>query len=73
MESYINEFDEHRKWNVITWLFGSSVSLQSNFGMSEGNLVGITGQKGKCSMGSLVNRDKSGRYRVERKGNFQLT
>jgi hypothetical protein len=46
IESSIKEFDEHHKWKVITWLFGSSPGLLSNFGISEGSLVGITGQKG---------------------------
>ena len=73
MESSINEFDEHHKWNVITWLFGYSLGLSSNLGMSENNLAGITGQKGKCKIRSFINRDKSGRSRVARKGNCQLT
>jgi hypothetical protein len=64
IESSINEFDEHHKWNVITWLFGSSPGLPSNLWTLKGNLVGITGQKRKCSIGSLVNRDKYGRSRV---------
>jgi hypothetical protein len=46
IESSIKEFDEHHKWKFITWLFGSSPGLPSNFGISEGNLAGITGQKG---------------------------
>jgi hypothetical protein len=73
IESSIKEFDEHHKWKVITWLFGSSPGLPSNFGISEGNLAGIPGQKGECSIGSLVNRYKSGRSRVARKGNWRLT
>ena len=48
MESSIKEMDEHQRWKVMTWLFGSSPSLPSNFGMSNGNLVGITGQWGEC-------------------------
>jgi hypothetical protein len=55
IELSIKEFDEHHKWKVITWLFGSSLGLPSNFGLSEGNLVGIIGQKGECSIGLLVN------------------
>jgi hypothetical protein len=73
IESSINEIDEHHKWNAITWFFGSSLGLSSNLGISDGNLARITGQKGKCNMGSFVNRDKSGRSRVARKGNCQLT
>jgi hypothetical protein len=40
----MREFDEHHKWKVITWLFGSSPDFPSNFEISEGILVGITGQ-----------------------------
>jgi hypothetical protein len=36
----------------------------SNFGISEGNLVGMIGQKGECNMGSLVNLDRSDRSKV---------
>jgi hypothetical protein len=43
MESSIKELDEHQMWKVMTWLFGSSPDLPSNFGMSDGNLAGITG------------------------------
>ena len=46
IELSIKEFDEHHKWKVITWLFGSSPGLPSNFKISEGSLVEITGQKG---------------------------
>jgi len=73
IESSINEFDEHHKWNVITWLFGLSPGLLSNLGMSEGNLARITNKKGKCNMGSFVNQDKFGRSIVARKGNCRLT
>jgi hypothetical protein len=73
IESSIKEFDQHHKWKVITWLVGSSLGLSSNFGISKGNLAGIVGQKEECSIGSLVNRDKFGRSRVVRKGNWWLT
>jgi hypothetical protein len=43
MESSIKELDEHKRWKVMTWLFRSSPDLPSNFGMSDGNLAGITG------------------------------
>jgi hypothetical protein len=43
----MREFDEHHKWKVITWLFGSSPDFPSNFGISEGSLAGITGQTGE--------------------------
>jgi hypothetical protein len=43
----MREFDEHHKWKVITWLFGSSPYFPSNFGISEGSLAGITGQTGE--------------------------
>ena len=44
MESSMRELDEHHKWKVITWLFGSSLNFLSNFGISEGSFVGIAGQ-----------------------------
>jgi hypothetical protein len=47
IESSISEFDEHHRWNVITWLFGSSQVYLSNLGMSEGNLAGIIDHKRK--------------------------
>jgi hypothetical protein len=31
IESSMREFDEHHKWKVITWLFGSSPDFLSNF------------------------------------------
>jgi hypothetical protein len=43
----MREFDEHYKWKVITWLFGSLPYFLSNFGISEGILVGMTGQTGE--------------------------
>jgi hypothetical protein len=43
----MREFDEHHKWKVVTWLFVSSLDFPSNFGISEGSLVGITGQTGE--------------------------
>jgi hypothetical protein len=47
IESSMREFDEHHKWKVITWLFGSSPGFSSNFGISEGSLAGIIGQTGE--------------------------
>jgi hypothetical protein len=43
----MRQFDEHHKWKLITWLFGSSPDFSSNFGISEGSLAGITGQTGE--------------------------
>jgi hypothetical protein len=43
----MREFDEHHKWKVITWLFGSSPDFLSNFGILEGSLAGMTGQTGE--------------------------
>jgi hypothetical protein len=48
IESSIKELDEHQRWKVMTWLFGSSLDLLLNFGMLDGNLDGITGQWGEC-------------------------
>jgi hypothetical protein len=47
-------FDEHYKWKFISWLTGSSLGFTSNFGMFEGNLVGILGQVASCKMGLFV-------------------
>jgi hypothetical protein len=44
MESSIKELDENQRWKVMRWLFGSSLDLPSNFGMSDGNLSRIMGQ-----------------------------
>jgi hypothetical protein len=43
----MREFDEHHKWKVITWLFGSLPDFLSNFRISEGSLAGMTGQTGE--------------------------
>jgi hypothetical protein len=67
MESSIKELDEHHRWKVMTWLFGSSPGLQSNFGMSDDNLDGITSQWGECRIGSFKILDKSGRSKVSKK------
>ena len=68
IESSMREFDEHHKWKVITWLFGSLPGFPSNFRISEGSLAGITSQTGEWKIGSFVNWDKSRRSRVARKG-----
>jgi hypothetical protein len=68
----MREFDEHQKWKVITWLFGSSPDFPSNFGISEGSLAGIIGQTDELKIRSLVNRDKFGRSRDARKGSRRL-
>ena len=38
-----SELEEHHKWKVVMWAPGSSPTLPSNFGIFEGNLVGIGG------------------------------
>jgi hypothetical protein len=73
MESSIKELDEHQRWKFMTWLFGSSPSLPSNFGMSDSNLSGITVQWGECRIGSFKILDKSDRSKVDKKGNFLFT
>lgn len=45
----------------MVWLKGPSLVFPSNFGMSEGSLVGIGGQTGSCKKGSLTIFDKSNR------------
>lgn len=48
----------------MTWVLGSSFAFPSNLGMSDGNLVGMGGQTGECLIRSLINLDKSGRFKV---------
>jgi hypothetical protein len=73
MESSIRDLDEHKRWRVMTWFFGSSFALPSNFGMSNGNLASITGQWGECRIGSFKILDNSGMSKVDRKGNCLFT
>ena len=64
IESSIMELDEHHRWKVITWFFGSSPCFSSNFDTSKGNLTKIVGKKGSCWMGSLINLDNFVRSKV---------
>ena len=48
-------------------------NLTLNLGMSEGSLVGTGGHKGSCLTGSFINFDKSGKFKVARKGSLGLT
>ena len=64
------EVDEHHMWKDQTWLVGSSPALPSNFGMSEGSLVGIEGQPTSWCMGSFINWLKSGRLNPAIKGSM---
>jgi hypothetical protein len=57
----------------MTWLFGSSPSLPSNLGMSDGNLAGITSQWGECKIGAFKILDKSSKSKVAKKGNCRFT
>jgi hypothetical protein len=43
----------------MTWLARSSLNLLSNFGISEGILVGILDHVGSCNMGSFKSLLKS--------------
>jgi hypothetical protein len=52
----------------MTWLAGSSPAFPSNFGMSEGSLVGIAGHVGACNIGSLVSLLRSGMLREAKYG-----
>ena len=67
-ESYFNELYEHQRWKVVTWSPGSSLGLASNFGMFEGNFVGIGGQCGSWQIGSFNNLVKYGKCKVARNG-----
>jgi hypothetical protein len=60
--------EEHHRWKVMTWLAGSSPAFPSNFGMSEGSLVGIAGQLGLCNIGSFVSFVRSGILRDAKYG-----
>jgi hypothetical protein len=46
----------------------SSPTFPSNFGMSEGSLVGIAGHVGSCSIGSLVSFLRSSMLREAKYG-----
>jgi hypothetical protein len=52
----------------MTWLAGSSPAFPSNFGMSEGSLVGIAGHVESCNIGSLVCLVRSGMLREAKYG-----
>jgi hypothetical protein len=52
----------------MTWLAGSSPAFPSNFGMSEGSLVGIAGHVGSWNIGSLVSLLRSGMLREAKYG-----
>jgi hypothetical protein len=73
MESSIKELDEHQRWKIMTWLFGSSPNLLSNFGMSDGSLAGTTIQWGEFRIGSFKILDKLGGSKVAKKGNCLFT
>ena len=66
----MRELDEHHKWNVVTWSPGSSLLFPSNFGMSEGSLVGTGGQARLYLIGSFVNLVRSGKFNVARNGSL---
>jgi hypothetical protein len=57
---------------VITRTLGSSLGFSLNFWMSDSNLAGMVGQNGACWMGSLVKRDRYGKYNVAKNGSCQL-
>ena len=73
MESSLNEFEEHHSWKVVIWEFESSPSFPSKLVMSKGNLIGIGGHATLCCMGSFINFDKYGKFKVARKGSLGLT
>ena len=47
--------------------------MPSNFGMSDGNLVGIGSHKGSCLTKSFINLDKYGKFNVSKKGRLGHT
>jgi hypothetical protein len=70
IESLCNVFDEHNRWKVVMWSPGSSQVLPSNFIMSEGNLVGMGGQRRSWKIGSFNNLDKYRKCNFTRNGSF---
>jgi hypothetical protein len=46
MLSSNNELDEHNKWYAMMCVEGSSPDFSSNFGISDGNLEGISDHDG---------------------------
>jgi hypothetical protein len=52
----------------MTWLAGYSLDFPSNFGISEGSLVGILGHVALCNIGSFVHLLKSGMLRDAKYG-----
>ena len=71
-ESSFNELKEHHRCKVVACAPGSSPTLPSNLGISEGNLVGIGGHEGSCLTGSFINFDNSGKFKVAKKGSLGL-
>ena len=65
--SSFSDLEEHHKWKVVTWAPGSSPTLSSNFGISEGSLVGMGGQEELCLIGSSISFEKYGEFNVTRK------
>ena len=68
----MREFEEHHKWNFMTWFFRSSPCFPLKFGMFNGNFTRMGGHKGLCRMRSLINLDKLGKCKFARKGKRQL-
>jgi hypothetical protein len=56
----------HDVWKGLHYVF------LSNFRILDGNFVGISNHKGWCLMGSFINHEILGRYKVVRKGNGVL-
>lgn len=54
---------------MVIWCWGSSPTLPSNFGISDGSLWGMDGHQGECMIGSSVNLERSGKSSVSRNGN----
>jgi hypothetical protein len=49
--SSINKLDEHHKWYVMMCVKRSSLELPLNFGISDGNLEGISDHDGSWEIG----------------------
>lgn len=71
IESSTRVFHEHHKWKVVIWSPRYSPVFPSNLGMFDGGLVGIGGQTRLYWIGSLVNFDRSFKFKVVEKGNHK--
>ena len=58
---------------MVIWAPRSLPNFPSNLGMSKGNVIGTGGHVALCPTGSFIKFDKYGKFKVSRKGSFDLT